>query len=246
LEKVEAIDLLALQEYVEKRSHDRGLGGSLSPVTIRKEITTLRAVFNWAKHAKLVQGEIPSRGLKFPKGKEKPPYTSFKQVLKRSKVASDDEASELWESVFLTLEELDELLEYVERVANHPHIYPMFVFCSHTGARRSEIARVRVTDIDFADGFVTLRERKKSRDTKTTRRVPMFGLLRQVMREWVKGRRGPLFSIGDQPFTAKAMHRCFEYTLAESKWQDLWGWHVFRHSFISSFRRPIIVRASSG
>lgn len=37
------------------------------------------------------------------------------------------------------------------------------------------MARASVADLDFRDGFVTLHERNKSRETKTTRRVPMSG-----------------------------------------------------------------------
>jgi integrase len=95
------------------------------------------------------------------------------------------------------------------------------------------MARARISDLDFRDGFVTLHERKKSRETKTTRRVAMSSLFKRVMREWVKDRSGPLFSVGGEPFSPKALHHCFEYTLRDSKWKNLRGWHVFRHSFIS-------------
>lgn len=230
---VETMDLPALQEFIVKRSMDQGLNGLLSPTTIRKEVVTLGAVWNWAKQSKLIQGEFPSRGLKYPKGKEKPPYMPFRDVLSRTKGLSEAEATELWECAFLTRDDLDELLSCVESIARHPFIYPMFVFCGHTGARRSEMARARVTDLDFRDGFITIRERKRSRETKTTRRVPMSGLLNRVMRGWVKGRSGPLFSIEGEPLTAKGLHHHFEYTLVNSNWKDLKGWHVFRHSFIS-------------
>ena len=230
---VESIDVVALQGYIAKRSTDRGLAGPLSPVTIRKEVVTLRTVWNWAKHSKLVQGEFPASGLKYPKGTEKPPYMPFKEVLKRAKRMGPDEAAELWEFAFLVREELEELLAYVKGIAKQSFIYPMFVFCGHTGARRSEMARASVADLDFRDRFVTLRERKKSRETKTTRRVPMSGLFRRVMRDWVKGRSGPLFSQHGEPFTPKALHHYFEYPLTEGKWKDLRGWHVFRHSYIS-------------
>jgi integrase len=230
---VESIDLVALQGYIAKRANDRGLNGPLSPVTIRKEVVTLRTVWNWAKHSKLVQGEFPATGLKYPKGTEKSPYMSFRDVLKRAKRVHPDEAAELWECAFLTREELDELLAFVIGIAKHSYIYPMFVFCGHTGARRSEMARASIADLDFRDGFVTLHERKKSRETKTTRRVPMSGLFKRVMREWVRGRSGPLFSQNGEAFTPKALHHYFEYPLQDSKWKDLRGWHVFRHSYIS-------------
>jgi integrase len=230
---VESVDLLALQGYIDKRSNDPGLAGLLSPTTIRKEVVSLRTVWNWARHCKLVQSDFPARGLKYPKGSEKPPYMPFQDILRRTKRTSREEASELWECAFLTREELSELLGHVERHARHPFTYPMFVFCGHTGARRSEMAREQVSDLDFRGGFVTLRERKRSRDTKTTRRVPMSGLFKRVMRGWAKGRTGPLFSADGKPFTAKALHHCFEYPLKDSQWKDLRGWHVFRHSFIS-------------
>jgi len=230
---VELIDLVALQGYIDKRSNDPGRSGLLSPTTIRKEVVTLRTVWNWAKHSKLVQGDFPTRGLKYPKGDEKPPYMPFKDLLRRTKRMNDDEAAELWECAFLTREELAALLAYVHGIARHPFIYPMFVFCGHTGARRSEMARAQVSDLDFRDGFVTLRERKKSRETKTTRRVPMSGLFKRVMRTWTKGRSGALFAVDGEPFTAKALHHCFVYPLKDSPWKGLRGWHVFRHSFIS-------------
>jgi hypothetical protein len=62
---VESIDLVALQRYIEKRSKDRGLAGPLSPVTIRKEVMTLRTVTNWAKHSKLLPLDFPAKGLKY-------------------------------------------------------------------------------------------------------------------------------------------------------------------------------------
>jgi len=111
--------------------------------------------------------------------KEKPPYMAFRDVLKRTKGLGEIEADELWECVFLTRQYLDELLEYVKSVARHPFVYPMVVFCAHTEARRSEMTRARITDLE--DGFVTLREFKRSREMKTTRRVPISGLLEQVI-----------------------------------------------------------------
>ncbi len=230
---VESIDVPALQEYVNKRQKEKGLHGLLSPTTVRKEITTLRTVWNWAKRSKLIHEDFPdTKGLRFSKGNEKPPYMPFRAVLKRTKRLSEEDAAELWECVFLTRADLDELLEYVKTAARHPFIYPMFVFCGHTGARRSEMARARITDLD--DGFVTLQERKRSRETKTTRRVPMTRLLMQVLGEWTGNHSGgPLFFDGGEPITRKALAHHFEYTLKDSKWKDLRGWHVFRHSFIS-------------
>ena len=46
------VELEDLQRYVDRRSKDKGIRGkSLSTITIKKEISTLRAMWNWAKDA---------------------------------------------------------------------------------------------------------------------------------------------------------------------------------------------------
>ena len=145
---------------------------------------------------------------------------------------NERDAVQLWECVFLTRAEIDDLLQYVKSAALHRFIYPMFVFAAHTGARRSEIARAELTDLE--DGFVMLHERKRSRESKTTRRVPLSGLLKNVMGEWIKDHSGgPLFYDDGEPFSRKSLAHHFKHTLKDSKWKALRGWHTFRHSYIS-------------
>ena len=64
---------------------------------------------------------------------------------------TDKQQAELWNALFLTLPEIDELLAHVRSVARQPWIYPMFVFAAHTGARRSEMLRAEVADVDFEE-----------------------------------------------------------------------------------------------
>jgi hypothetical protein len=45
----------------------------------------------------------------------------------------------LWDCLFLTPPEIDEVLEFVRRRKRIPKDFSMFVFAAHTGARRSEI-----------------------------------------------------------------------------------------------------------
>lgn len=179
-----------LQEYIENRSKDRGRNGKVTAATIKKAIVTLRTVWNWAVQQKFVEGRFPSKGLRYPKGKEKPPYMPFRDVERLAKGMSASEAAELWECVFLPEADVTDLLKHVRKSARHPFIYPLFVFAAHTGARRSEIARAKVPDVDFVHGVVTLHERKKSHDKKTTRRVPMSGLLKKVLTDWIKHHPG--------------------------------------------------------
>jgi integrase len=65
-------------------------------------------------------------------------------------------------------------------------VYPLFCFTAHTGARRSELLRAQAGDVDFAAGVATIRERKRTRGQRTTRRVALTPFLRDVLTEWLK------------------------------------------------------------
>jgi integrase len=239
-----------LQRHVDRRARKVCRGRPLSPVTLRKELATLRACWNWAGRAGKLTGPFPNRGLTFPKAAEKPPFQTWDQVTRRiargglSKAEQDD----LWECVFLPLPRIGELLGHVKRAALQPFVYPMFVFAAHTGARRSEMLRVRVDDLDLEAPAVLLREKKRVRGTRTTRRVPLSPLLAAVLREWLEAHPGGQYLFcqpgevtrsktrrsGPAPITRDQAHDHLRRTLAGSPWGVLRGWHVFRHSFCSN------------
>lgn len=82
----------------------------------------------------------------------------------------------MWECLFLDTAEIDQLLEHVKQNARHDFIFPAFTFAAHAGARRSEIIRSQISDIDFELETITIRELKRVRGTQSTRRVPMSPL----------------------------------------------------------------------
>ena len=53
---------------------------SCRPVTIRKEIATLRAAWNWGEPMGLTAGKFPNRGLRYPKADEKPPFMTMAEI----------------------------------------------------------------------------------------------------------------------------------------------------------------------
>jgi hypothetical protein len=86
---ISALKLTDQQGYVEKRSRDKGLKGrTVTAATIRKAIVTLRTVWNWGRQHELVEKPFPSKGLRFPKGTEKPPFMTFAEVQRRAKGAT--------------------------------------------------------------------------------------------------------------------------------------------------------------
>lgn len=240
-----------LQRYVNTRAKKDGRRGrKISSVTIRKELTTLSGVWTWAMTGGFV-GPFPNKGLRYPKSAEKPTFQTWKEIDRQIKRGglSDVEQADLWDCLFLTLEETNELLGYVKKTATERYIYPMFALAAHTGARRSEILRARRADFD--DETVIIRERKKSKSKYTTRRVPLSPLLRQSLKDWlVYHPGGPvMFCVpvepdskckgsenadATRPIQPDEAHEIFKRTLAGSKWSKLRGWHVLRHSFISN------------
>ena len=172
------LSLAKLQEYVNRRAEAK-----LSPATIRKELATLRAAWNWGEPMGLTSGRFPYRALRFPKADEKPPFMTMAEIQRQ--VAAGGDPSSLWDALYLQASEVSELLAHVKERAAHPWIYPLFCFAAHTGTRRSEIVRATVADIDFTGNTVLVREKKRNRIQRTTRRIPLTPFLEGVLREWL-------------------------------------------------------------
>ena len=244
---VRSVTRESLQQYITTRRAQRSnRGTAISPVTIRKELTTLSGVWTWAMASGVV-GPFPNKGLKYPKEAEKPPFQTWEEIIKQIERGnlSEKEQAALWDCLFLSLQETAELLAYVKQHASQPFLYPMVVMAAHSGARRSELLRSRL--VDFDDESVVIRERKKSKKKHTIRRVPLTPLLKHVMAEWFSIHPGSPFTFSQtkvahsktarttaQQLTKHEAHDHFKRVLAGSKWDKLRGWHVLRHSFISN------------
>jgi integrase len=237
-----------LQSYVTARCREVGRRGELvSHVTVKKELGTLSSLWNkWGMRAGLVSFPLTLKNLEYTKAKEKLPFQTWEQIERhvvRGQLSAVDQ-EELWDALFLTVSEVEELLGHVKKVkyrwknSHFPWVYPMFVFCAHTGARRSEMLRSRVEDLDFEAGEVLIREKKKDRSkVETQRRVPMTTQLRTALQEWLAVHPGgPLTFCKEagEPLTAQMATHYLRWTLDGSKWKVVKGWHIFRHSFISN------------
>ena len=89
-----------MQEYVNHRAKAK-----ISPVTIRKEIATLRAAWNWGEPMGLTEGKFPNRGLRYPKADEKPPFMTMAEIERQ--IAGGGDPAVLWEALYLLLPEID-------------------------------------------------------------------------------------------------------------------------------------------
>jgi integrase len=237
---VATLSLSRLQDYVKSRE------GSVQAATIRAEIVSLRTAWHWgALYYQEPWGKFPSRGLRYPRAKEKPPFMLRAEIERR--ISQGGDAAALWECLYLTPGETAELLEHVKATAIQPWVFPMVVMAAHTGARRSELIRARVEDVDFAAGVVTIRERKRRRGMDSTRRVPISPPLRQALAEYTAARPDcPMLFCQGKVVRSKKTGRIAEgvtldeaqhhlgVTLRGSKWEVVRGWHVLRHSFVSA------------
>jgi integrase len=238
--------LPALQKYVNKRVQEKGRRGRrVCGTTVKKEITTLSAAWNWALNAELVQRPFPRPGLKYPKSSEKLVFHTLSEVERKIVTGrfNEDAQAALWDSVFLSVAEIDELLRTVKQRDTYGLVYSMMAFAAHTGARRSEIRRCTVDDVDLDGGVLTIHERKRVRGLLTTRRVPLSPFLSEVLKHWLSSHRGcgTLFyaegeSRANQAdgFTPKGIVYQFRTAVAGTRFEHLRGWHVFRHSFCSN------------
>jgi integrase len=229
------------QDYVSQREKQKcRRDKSISPVTIKKELGTLSAVWTWVKDNGHLDCAFPGRRLKFSSTAEKPSFQTREQIERQIEIGglSKAEEGELWDSLFLSAEEIVEVLAIIDRYEGCDFLYPMAVMAAHTGARRSELCRSRVGDIDLDGSTVLLRERKRVQGKKTTRRVPLSRELRSVMREWLGRKRKCTFTFphewkvtrnrktrehNDAVSVDEASHHLAR-SLSKSKWAMIRGW----------------------
>lgn len=231
----------AMQEYIQARSMGKGRHGQpMSHITIKKELSTLATVWNrYALSAGLVKSELSIKGFIFSKRRPKPRFQTRQQIERQIHRGglNAHEIETLWECLFLTLPEIQELLSFVEaRTTNAEFL--MFCLAAQTGARRSEMLRIHIDDIDFELGRITLREKKRDRSHELTfRSVPLAPFLAAQLHDWVAKHPGGQHLICDElgrQLSLGQAARAFRSAVDGSKWEVLLGWHVLRHSFASN------------
>jgi integrase len=243
--RMQALTLLDLQGHIDRRRKK-----GVSPVTLRKELATVRACWNWAVHTGVLKGAFPGKGLRFPKEQEKEPFRTYAEIEAVLAAEGPDDARRetLWESLYLTRLEVEQFLLYVRAHGTLPWVYPMVAFAAYTGARRSEMLRALATDVDLAGGTVVLREKKRVRGRRSHRTAPLTPKLAEALRQWLAVRpespylfcqsqrvtRSKTRREGPTAVTTDEAHDHFRRTVADSKWKVLRGYHVLRHSFISA------------
>lgn len=206
---IRVLSLADLQGYVDTRSKAKGRRGKLNPSTIQKEIVTLRTAWNWGVRMKIVSGRYPYDGLRYPKSDEKPPFQTRVEIERQIPGLPAHKADEFWEALYLTLPEIDRLLAHVESHAKHPWIHPLVATAAHTGARKGELLKMRIGDVDFDAGVINIQERKRAHGRRTTRRVPLSSALVAILKSWLTVHPGgtSLFAHAEEVRSSKKRSR---------------------------------------
>ncbi len=239
------IDKPTLQGYIDQRAKEQGrYGKTVSVQTIKKELRTFSTIWGWMIDQKKVQLPFPNKKLRYPKYEEQPPFQTWQQIETRIKRGglTKHQINELWDSLFLNVRQVEAALSHARTHARRDVIYPMLCFAAYTGARRSEILRSELDDLDFESSTITIREKKRIKGKLSTRRVPMQPRLVGILKEWLAIHPGTKFTFATIRWRANSPTQIsndqasnfFEMAFVRSKWAVLYGWHIFRHSFCSN------------
>ena len=167
--------LADLQRHVDGRAKEEAPGHAARPVTLRKEVATFRAAWNWGGEG-LVGGPFPTKGLVYPKADEKPPFLTREEIERRIGRGGLTEAQRPSCGTASTSRrpEIDELLAYVKERAAHPWIYPLRLLRRpHRGqAERAAAGAGRRRGPRGRHGPHP-REEAGPKGQRTTRRVPL-------------------------------------------------------------------------
>ncbi len=163
---IQEVTLADLQRHVTTRSQKKYRGKKLSPATLKREMSSFRAAWNWAAPMGIVKGSFPSKGLVFPKSDEKLPFMTWPEIERRLQVKglAPSKIEELWSCLYLRKNEIEGLLEYVQEHATHPWVFPFVATAAYTGARRSELLRIEIADVNFDGDMILIGKLHKQAD----------------------------------------------------------------------------------
>ena len=187
---IRELKLADLQGYVDIRAKAKGMYGTAAQPRNDQEGDRQPAHgLELGRKMGLVVGWFPLTG-SFRDDREKSPFMTREEIERRCRrrpEAVPDQGT--LERPVPDVARVRGLMVHVRECGTLPWVYPM-VFAAHTGARRSELLRVEIADVDFTGKAVLIHEKKRARGKRTTRRVPLSAFLAGVLKEWLASHPG--------------------------------------------------------
>ena len=231
-----------LDQYIQARLKER------TPDTVGKERFTLVKLFEWA----VAHGFLdvsPAVGLPAIKGDaDKKPFRTVAEIeatLARGGLG-EAEAAGLWDSLYLTPDEIGGLLVLVKARAHKDYAHLLHAVPAYTGLRRGEILRLLWSDVEFDQDSIVARSRKQSRQkSETARRIDLHPELKALLLAWRDRRPRGQYVVcdtdSDGPLDVQTATRTFCQPMRGTAWclssKKRWfkvGFHTYRHSFASN------------
>jgi hypothetical protein len=123
---IASIRLPELQSYADKRSRETHHGKAIRPLTIRKEILSFRQGCIWA--AEMGYAKSPPawslRSMAIEKDQGRDPFRTRSQIMQmiRRGALTQKQQAALWETLYLSSDELGKMLDYDRDRATQPFV----------------------------------------------------------------------------------------------------------------------------
>ena len=231
-----------LEAVIQARLKER------SATTVSKERVTFGQFFAWAVSNRYLT-ESPAENLTRVKPSGDLPafrtYGELETTIERGGL-SPREILALWDALFLTPEEIAEILKLVRERSRYDVSVILHSIPAYTGMRRGEVLRLRWSDVEFDADTIIARSRKQSRQmVETARRIDLHPELKKILLEWRVARPAGQFVVCDpnslRTLTSREASTRFFQPLVGTNWclcrrRDWFkiGYHTYRHSFASN------------
>lgn len=264
---VESIDLPALQGFVshlsqQKITRGRNIGKLLDLETQRKAIRHLRMLTSWliANRNIKQRAEIFSAvqyGIKKDSVlNQLTEWSDFEKRLEELDRFRIDRANEnAFEKTFFTKTQLTDLLRHLEELLwrseefKDQRLFVAICVAAYSGLRRSEITRIKRSNIQIEYGEIMILRRKGRRDAEFSRhKVHLPNHILPYVEKLLSSTDskqqcvfvdndshidGASFDEAIERRHAEALGRRLKAAAKNTKWENALTWHKFRHSLAS-------------
>ncbi|MBP87253.1 MAG: hypothetical protein CMJ64_11120 [Planctomycetaceae bacterium] len=161
---IDSISIHDLQQYVERRQQQVSGGSVKRDLTRFFDMYKLAAANGWISRPLDREQVMTILRPTIRRDKKKPDWRTYGETVREveRRNLTEDRQKELWKRAYFDANELGRFLNDLKDSARTApgFVHPMVVTATFTGARRSELCRLEIEDVDLDGGAITFRQRK--------------------------------------------------------------------------------------